>query len=127
MLAGLFLGATMQSVNKLAGTNWSLVKVSKGTDTQFADTTCHTTLIFDQKGRYSGYSGWNTFSGKYSITSKGKLAMNNPIRTKRAGRPGCMLGETLYDYFPKVNSFSLWADTLMISTTDHIKMVYVKK
>jgi len=127
LMIALLSPTKQQSVNKLTNTKWSLVKVIKEEVTQVADTTCRTTLNFNDSGHYTGYSGWNTFHGHYKINSNGgKLTMDNPIRTKRAGQPNCKLGETLFDNFPKVSNFVLHGDTLIIRTVNNVKIIYSK-
>jgi len=124
----LFIFGTNNSLmNKLADTNWSLVKISDGTTTKIADDSCNASLHFDSKGQYNGFSGWNHYNGKYSVASKGKLTMDNPMRTKKAGMIKCKLGEMLFDVFPKVESYTIKSDSLYLCTADCVQVVFVRK
>ncbi len=127
LFAFFIVGTTPEIQNKLEGTQWSFVKIMVGTTVESAKTDCNTSLSFDKNGQFTGYSGWNHFNGNYSVKSKGKLTMDNPMRTKKAGVSSCKLGETLYDYFQKVNKYSIVADTLYLCTSDCAQLVYVKK
>lgn len=121
----LFCG-NFQTINKLANTQWLFVKLVNGEKTQIADMSCGTTLNFDDKGQFNGFSGWNHFNGNYSATSKGKLSMDNPLRTKKAGLIKCKMGELLFDVFPNVEKYSIDSDTLYLCTADCTQMIYVK-
>jgi heat shock protein HslJ len=121
-----FLQGIYPSLNKLDETFWNLSSVINPEFKQIADTSCRSTLNFYQNGNYDGYSGCNSFSGKYSINENGNLTMNNPIATKRGCSGPCLLGEDLMGTFRKINKFILFEDSLIL-TTDSIKIVYLKK
>ena len=127
LLIALYSLSTLAATNKLTGTKWYLVNVTKNNMTRIADTTCHTSIYFDEDGKYYGYSGMNNFYGKYDITSERSLIMNIPGSTRRYGPPNCILGESLYECFPKVNRYILEEDHLVLFTIDSIRIVYRKE
>ncbi len=112
--------------NNLAETQWSFVKFISENQIIEGNIDCKTTLVFHKNGDYSGFSGWNIFNGKYSVTSKGKLTMDNPNRTKKAGDKKCKLGENLFDLYPNVATYTIKSDSLYLCTTDCNQMVFVK-
>jgi heat shock protein HslJ len=116
-----------QSDNNLSGTKWVLIKAvnRESTKSQYADSTCRTTLNFDH-GQFYGFSGWNNFSGRYAISGKNELKMFDAVQTLMAGPPNCEFGETIGQHFTKVKSFMVKADTLIIFTNDSIKIFYNK-
>ena len=112
--------------NELVDTNWNLVSVSSSAFVELADTSCRTTLHFENEEKYNGYSGCNWFYGDYFSTAKGQLTMNNPMRTKKGCIRNCDLGEELFNTFPKIINYKLNGDTLKLLTTDSIKIIYLK-
>lgn len=128
IMALFFFGTpAKKSGNALTNTHWSFVKLVIGEVIQEVDTTCGTTLKFDKNGEFNGFSGWNNFHGKYSVASKGKLTMDNPMRTKKAGVKGCKLGEMLFDLYSKVESYTIKSDSLYLCTKHCVQMVFVRR
>jgi heat shock protein HslJ len=113
--------------NILAGSKWSLLSVSAPESIQFADTICRATLSFDGNGQYGGYSGCNAFGGKYSVNENGQLKMDIATETKRGCTHPCNFGEDVLGLFPNINMYILNADTLILITTDSIKIFYKKQ
>ena len=128
IMALFFFGTpAKKSGNALTNTHWSFVKLIIGETIQEVDTTCGTTLNFDKNGEFNGFSGWNNFHGKYTVASKGKLTMDNPMRTKKAGVKDCKLGEKLFDLYPKIESYTIKSDSLYLCTADCVQMVFVRR
>lgn len=122
-----FFGTPVKkSGNPLAGTHWDFVKIISGETVQAIDPTCGATLIFDKSGEFNGFSGWNHYNGKYKLLRKGKLTMDDPMRTKKAGLINCKLGERLFEIYPKVVSYTIKSDSLYLCTTDCMQAVFVK-
>lgn len=126
LLLGVFLFTYIQPGNDLGDTYWQLAKVKNDSMTWTPDSICHMVLHFDSKGHYNGYSGWNNFHGTYTLNPNGNVLMDDPIRTKRAGRPECEAGETLYNLFSKAQYYSLHSDSLIITTSDSTQLIYLK-
>ena len=128
MMALFFFGApAKKSGNALADTHWNFVKLITGETIQEMDATCGATLNFEKNGQFNGFSGWNHYNGNYKLLSKGKLTMDNPMRTKKAGLIKCKLGEQLFDVFPKVESYAIKSDSLYLCTSDCVQVVFAKR
>jgi heat shock protein HslJ len=128
IMALFFFGTpAKKSGNVLADTHWSFVKLVTGETIFEADTTCGTSLNFDKNGEYHGFSGWNHYNGKYKLLRKGKLTMEDPMRTKKAGLLNCKLGERLFEIYPKVKSYTIKSDSLYLCTSDCMQAVFVKR
>jgi len=117
-----------QPTINLSGTKWSLIKITNLTTNQSksADAICGTTLHFDNKEQYSGFTGWNNYSGKYTITGENRLVMYNAVQTLMAGPSNCEFGETICGQFQNIKTFLIKADTLMLFTSDSNKITYKK-
>jgi heat shock protein HslJ len=117
-----------QPVNNLIGTRWSLIKITDLLEnySKSADTTCGAMLHFDDDRQFGGFTGWNSFSGKYSIHVNNEIKMDSVVQTLMAGPPNCEFGETSCGLFNKVKIFFLEADNLMLYTNDSIKITYKK-
>ena len=122
----LFLGIIFPIDIDLTNTYWSLIKIENTAINRvnLADTTCGTTLHFDNDGKYNGYSGCNQYSGNCIIEDSQMISMDNPTRTKR-GCP-CNLGESLFEYYPRTNQYRIQADTLILWTDNKIKITFKK-
>lgn len=127
-MALFFFGTpTKKSDNPLADTHWNFVKIISGETEQTIDPTCGAMLYFDKIGQFNGFSGWNHYNGNYKLLPKGKLTMDNPMRTKKAGLIQCKLGEQLFDVFPKVESYAIKSDSLYLCTSDCVQVVFAKR
>lgn len=124
-----FFSSRTIAQKSLANTGWSLIKITNPitNQTQLANFSCGTALRFEGNGNYNGYSGWNSYDGKYVVTDNSSLTMNNPFRTKRMGESNCKLGESLFDYFATTNKYLIKEDTLFLWTRDSVKIIFLKK
>jgi len=98
----------------------------KTNQSQFADSTCKTTLNFINTVDYNGYSGWNQYNGHYTVKENNILSMDNPVRTKRGGSRNCVLGESLYNHYSKAEKFLVEENTLILFTNDSLLITFKK-
>ena len=117
-----------RSLNRLTDIEWKLIKIenSETTEIQFADTSCNTYIRFDNNGHYKGYTGWNWYFGDYSISDSASLSINNLGNTEKMGSPNCKLGESLFKFFSLTREYKLNSDTLILVTTENIKLYFRK-
>lgn len=123
----LFFGTIFPVDIDLTETYWALIKIENSATNKIflADTTCGATLHFANERKYNGYSGCNQYFGNFIIEDSKKISMDNPFRTKR-GCPTCQLGESLFEYYPRINQYRIQADTLTLLTDNKIKITYKK-
>jgi len=113
--------------DNLMGNKWmfhALENDSPDVATVYADDACRIHLTFDNNGGFSGFSGWNSYRGKFTNTADAELSMQRPSATKRAGDRKCKIGEQLFGIFPQVVKYTAVGDSLKLFTNNGQTLVY---